>query len=263
MAATPLIAPPRRAAVGWTTVWLLGAHAGVVLLGWWCGWQWAVAGLVGLGAGVVCCTLFPHCRLFGSALRRVPCTSRSVILTIDDGPGEDSEEILRLLARHDARAVFFLIGNRAEQHPEAVRRLLAAGHLVGNHTQTHPCYWYWCYPPWRQRREMRQCQQVLTAITGRAPALFRAPAGHRNPYCNPVAAAFGLAVIGWQARGFDGVRTPVEKSLASLRRGLCPGAIVLLHQGQPQSLELLRQVLELLAAEGWQTMLPEAWLNPP
>ena len=263
MASVPSQSTPRRLSPTGVTALLAAVHVGPLLLGWQWGWPWAVGGLMAVGLSLAGCTIYPHCRVFGAATRRFPSATRSVILTIDDGPGADTAEILQLLAAHGARAVFFLIGERASQRPEAVRRILAAGHLVGNHTQTHAAYGYWSFPAWWQRREVRQCQQTLTDITGQAPTLFRAPAGLRNPYCNLIAAEFGLAVTGWQTRGFDGVNTPLERILARLRRGLCPGAIVLLHQGLPHSPEVLRKVLEMLAAEGWTTTLPECWLSAP
>lgn len=261
-----MIRPPSTTSRRWfgtvgLTALLAVAHAGPLLAGWRWGWPWAVGGLVILSLALTGCTIYPHCRVFGSATRRFPCASRSVILTIDDGPCADTGEILRLLAGHGVRAVFFLIGERAAQRPEDVRRIQEAGHLVGNHTQTHAGHWYWSFPAWRQRRELRQCQETLSAITGRTPTLFRAPAGLRNPFCNLVAAEFGLAVTGWQTRGFDGVNTPLEKILARVRRGLCPGAIVLVHQGMPHSPEVVRRVLEILAEGGWTTTLPECWLN--
>lgn len=253
-------AHPRLTVTG-VTVLLASLHAGLLLAGWQWGWPWAAGGFCVIWSGLTYATLYPHSRLLGSATRCFPGTTRSVIITIDDGPCADTGDILRLLAEHRVRAVFFLIGERAAQRPEDVRRIVAAGHLVGNHTHSHAGYWYWSYPPWRQRREVRQCQQTLTAITGQAPRLFRAPAGMRNPYCNAIATEFGLTVTGWRARGFDGVDTPLEKILATLHRGLRPGAIVLVHQGMPHSPEVLRRVLEMLAADGWATTLPETWLT--
>jgi peptidoglycan/xylan/chitin deacetylase (PgdA/CDA1 family) len=259
----PFLTATQRLTVSGVTVLLVCLHAGMFVAGWQWGWTWAVGGVMALWLGITFCTLYPHCRVFGAATRRFPSATRSVIITIDDGPCADTDEILSELAAHGVRAVFFLIGERAAQHPEAVRRIVAAGHLVGNHTHTHAGYWYWSYPPWRQRREVRQCQQTLTAISGQAPTLFRAPAGLRNPYCNCVAAEFGLTVTGWRARGFDGVNTPLEKILATLRRGLCPGAIMVLHQGMPHSPEVLQRVLAMLAADGWSTTVPEVWLKGP
>lgn len=255
-------AKPRcRIAITSLTLLLVGMHLGPLLLGWYWGWPWAVCGVMVVGLGLACCTLYPHCRVFGSATRRFPCPTRTVFLTIDDGPCADTEEILGLLAAHHVRALFFLIGERALERPDDVRRIIAAGHLVGNHTHSHACYWYWSFPPSSQRREIRQCQEAIAGITGREPVLFRAPAGLRNPYCNLVAAEFGLTVTGWQVRGFDGVMTPLEKILATVRKGLRPGAILLLHQGLPHSPEVLRRVLAMLAEDGWNTALPEAWLK--
>ena len=253
---------PRRHAVPWLTVLLAAIHAVPLVLGWWLGWQWTLVGLMVVASGLTFCSLYPHCRVFGAATRRFPTERREVLLTIDDGPTEDTDEILQILASRGVRAVFFLIGDLAGRHPERVGRILAAGHLVGNHTQTHACYWWWIFSPLRQRREIGRCQQTLAAITGKPPALFRAPAGMRNPYCNAVAAEFGLEVTGWQARGFDGVEKSVEKVLSSLTRGLRPGAIVLIHQGLPHSLEVLQRTIEAFESNDLTPILPEAWLSP-
>ena len=250
----------RNSVIG-ITLLLVIVHIVPLTLGWYWGWPWAVGGLTIVGMGLSFCTLYPHSLVFGSSMRRFSVSTRSVILTIDDGPCADTEEILALLAEYRVKAVFFLIGERAAQRPEDVRRIIAAGHLVGNHTHTHPSHWYWAFPPWLQRRELRRCQKTLTEITGFTPVLFRAPVGMRNPYCNLIAAEFGLTVTGWQTRGFDGVKKPLHKIIAVLRRGLCPGAIILLHQGLPQSPVVLRQVLGMLAEDGWATTLPEEWLK--
>jgi peptidoglycan/xylan/chitin deacetylase (PgdA/CDA1 family) len=256
------LSPHRHTTVG-ITLLLFILHLGPLLLGWYLGWLWALGGLFTTSLFLIICSLYPHCRVFGSATRRFPYSTRSVILTIDDGPSADTEEILNLLRSYNVRALFFLIGSQAEQRPKDVKRIFDAGHIIGNHTQNHPCYWYWIYPPWRQRRELAQCQQTLFRITGAIPTQFRAPAGMRNPYCNLIAAEFGLAVTGWQARGFDGVDTPIEKIIATLRRGIAPGAIILIHQGMPHSLKVLKKLLEFLQEDGWDCVLPVEWLNAP
>lgn len=241
---------------------LLGlAHVGVLVMAWYGAWAWAGFGFLLVALVLTHGTFYPHSRLFGAAVRSFPNNERTVILTIDDGPCADTDEILGILAEHRARAVFFLIGERALQRPQDVQRILAAGHLIGNHTQTHPAYGYWSYPPWMQGREIGQCQETLSAISGIKPKLFRAPVGMRNPFCNLVAAGFSLEVIGWCARGFDGVDRPMEKIIATIRRGLRPGGIVLLHQGLPHSPTVVRRTLEMLEEERWGTTLPQAWLS--
>jgi peptidoglycan/xylan/chitin deacetylase (PgdA/CDA1 family) len=258
-------APPSRnlpgSACTAVSLLLLALYVAPLVAGWYCGWPWAVAGFLIVGLVLAGGTVIPHCRLFGSAIRRLPGAGRSVILTIDDGPCADTGELLDLLAARRARAVFFLIGERALQRPQDVRRIIAEGHLIGNHTHTHPAGTYWSYPPWRQRREVGQCQRALTSIGGVAPRLFRAPVGMRNPFCNLVAAGFSLQVIGWQARGWDGVNTPLERIIVSIRRGLRPGAIILLHQGMPHSPEVLRRTLDMLGHDAWTTTLPDSRLN--
>jgi peptidoglycan/xylan/chitin deacetylase (PgdA/CDA1 family) len=263
--ATPRIGARRRYAGIGVTLLLCVTWVGPLALGWYCGWPWAAAGWFCVGLVMAYGTLYPHSRLFGAATRSFPSLERNVILTIDDGPCADTAEILHILAERRARAVFFLIGERALQRPHDVQRIIAAGHLIGNHTHTHPAYWYWSFPPWRQRRELGQCQRALSAISGSEPRLFRAPVGMRNPYCNLIAAEFALEVIGWQTRGFDGVDTPLEKIISAIRRSLRPGAIVLLHQGMPHSPEILRRVLDVLERDRWAPVLPEAWLSaaPP
>lgn len=222
------------------------------------GWPWMLAGWLLTGVVMVGTTLNPHSHLFGNARRTLPMGDREVCLTIDDGPTADTPEFLATLAEHEAKAVFFLIGERAQQAPEQVRAILAAGHLIGNHTQTHPAHTFWSYPPHRQEQEMQACQETLRSITGVAPKLFRAPVGFRNPYCQIIAMRLGLRVMGWWVRGRDGVACKPTEAVARIQRRLCPGAILLIHQGLPHSLEVLRGVLEMLRQEGWRVTLPVA-----
>ena len=247
-----------RQSVAGVTVLIFLLHVWPFVCGWIWGWSWAVGGCLITGTILVATTLNPHSHWFGMARRTLPMGEREVCLTIDDGPCEDTAAVLALLERHDARAVFFLIGDRVRKFPEAVEAILAGGHLLGNHTQTHPAHTFWSYPPARQRREMAACQE---ALGGRAK-WFRAPAGFRNPYCNLIAGGLGLRVMGWQARGRDGVSSDVVRVVERIRRKLGPGSIVLVHQGLPHSLEVMENVLKMLRDEGWTIRLPEALTDP-
>ncbi len=223
------------------------------------GWPGMLLGWGAVGLLLVSTTLRPQSVLFGAAAAVFPTTRREVCLTIDDGPTDDTEAFLSELGARGHRAVFFLIGDRAAAHPVEAQRIQQAGHVIGNHTQTHPAYWFWSYAPQRLRQEMERAQETLHAILGKVPRLFRAPAGFRNPFCNVVAEQLGLEVAGWHVRGRDGVCADVPQVLARLRRGLRPGAILLIHQGLPQSLAVLQGTLRMLEEEGYAVVIPSGW----
>src|SRR5439155_23606366 len=92
----------------------------------------AVASAAGYGA------LAPRSRLFGRAFFRGAPGSRDLALTFDDGPNDrHTARLLEVLAKHGARATFFLVGRHAERRPDLVRAIDAAGHAIGNHTFSH------------------------------------------------------------------------------------------------------------------------------
>lgn len=177
---------------------------------------------------------------------------RHVHLTIDDGPGADTAEVLRLLAESDAQAVFFLIGERAAARPEDVRAIVAAGHVIGNHTQHHFATRQWSFGPARLRREIGECQETLRSITGVAPQWFRPPAGFANPFTAGVLEECGLRCMGWSVRGYDGTDTDVDRILLRLTRGIRPGATILVHQGMAHHVEVLARLLAWLRENGYR-----------
>jgi peptidoglycan/xylan/chitin deacetylase (PgdA/CDA1 family) len=227
----------------------------VAAMVWGTGAFWlAVAGLAVVMAASIA---LPHGFLGGRAVRAFPAAGRTIHLTIDDGPCADTRAVLDLLAAHDVRAVFFLIGDHVRARPDDARAIVAGGHLVGNHTQTHPAKSFWAYLPWMQDREISACQQAIHDACGVAPAWFRAPVGLVNPFLIAVAARHGLRVMGWNARGFDTRGGDVDGILHAIRKDIRPGGIILVHQGHPHSIALLRRLLDHLATNGWQCVLPD------
>ena len=203
-------------------------------------------------------TLSPHSRIFGPVLRRLTTDRPEVWLTIDDGPSADTLAILDLLDRHQARATFFLVGQRAARRPDLVQAIRSRGHDIGNHSATHPAATFWALPPGRMATEIGAAQQTLSRLDGTPPHLFRAVVGHANPFVAPVLAEHGLTRVSWSARGFDGVSGNVEQVLARVSKRLRPGAIVLVHEGAPhgQCTTIIRRVLETLDARGLRAVLP-------
>ncbi len=229
----------------WRMFLLVGLHAGAIGLGFKCGWLWAFVSAAGI-AGFFCyAVLNPYCQWLGP----VRCTTadREILITIDDGPDpHDTPVLLDLLDRHQVKAIFFMIGEKVRAHPEPAREVVRRGHEIGNHTLTHPAASFWCAGPWRTRREIAGCQQIIEETTGSKPRWFRAPVGHRNWFTHPVASALGLQVMAWNRRGFDAVEKDAAKVLARILPALTPGDIVLLHEATPIAAEVLGKVLESL-----------------
>jgi peptidoglycan/xylan/chitin deacetylase (PgdA/CDA1 family) len=103
----------------------------------------AVTIFVSVLATMMTGTLVPRCTLFGPMIKELPPGSNHALLTIDDGPHpQHTPAILDILDRHGLKAVFFLVGERAARHPDLVREIIARGHEIGNHTQTHPAAFF-------------------------------------------------------------------------------------------------------------------------
>src|SRR5690606_29180904 len=179
---------------------------------------------------------------------------------IDDGPSNDTLEMLELLDAAGARATFFLVAGRAAARPHLVHEIVARGHGIGNHSLTHPQAWFWALTPARLRREVGQAQLTLSRVAGSPPRWFRAVVGMANPFTAAALHRHGLARVAWSARGYDGVRADPERALARIERDLRPGAIVLLHEGAPhgRNVELLALLLQRLRERGYRAVLPDA-----
>jgi peptidoglycan/xylan/chitin deacetylase (PgdA/CDA1 family) len=159
-----------------------------------------------------------------------------VALTFDDGPNHAATpQLLEVLARHGVRATFFVIGSYARQRPDLVRQVVAAGHLLGNHTMSHPKLSV--EPGARVRQELADCNAVLEDITGVTVKFFRPPFGARRPYVLRAARELGLTPVLWNVTGYDwnpigveGILKNLDAGIArNLRRGC--GSNLLLHDG--------------------------------
>lgn len=227
--------------------------------------DWALAVIMAAHALWLMPTLWPTCGWCGEVVTRLPGThGRQVWLTIDDGPDpEDTPRLLDLLDRHQARATFFFIGTKAAVHPELVTEVLRRGHAVGNHTMTHPQFWFWAYGLTAVRNEITSCQSLLTLVTGVAPVWFRAPAGLKNPWVHAELERQHLRLACWSARGLDGVATDKDLVLRRLKRQVRPGSIVLMHEGRVDAEGrrlaplILEDLLHWLAAESYCCTLPQ------
>ena len=206
---------------------------------------WTTFSIIAIG------TVIPRCQLFGRFLTCMPESESGVCLTIDDGPDPaTTPALLDLLDAYQAKALFFLIGDRAAKHPDLTREILRRGHQIGNHSQTHPAGTFWTLRPVRMWQEVAGCQQTLTEILGQSPVWFRPPVGHHNLFIGPPLRALGLKMLIWNCRGFDGVEKRVPRILGTIAKDLRPGAVILLHDVTPIATEVLRGTLELIQQRG-------------
>ncbi len=239
--------------------WLLASQLLVLAVWWIAGWRWGLPALLASHAAFVVPVFLPRARLYAPVLARLPGAAPRVWLTIDDGPSDDTPALLELLDAHDAKATFFLVGERAARRPELVREILRRGHGIGNHSHSHPQAWFWALGPRRMSAEIGQAQRVLAGIAGAPPRWYRSVVGMTNPFVAAPLRAHGLTRVAWSARGFDGVDCEVDATVARIVRDLHPGAIVLLHEGAAHGHNpaILRGVLQALRERGLETMIPQ------
>lgn len=204
---------------------------------------------VAAGAGVTAwAAVAPAAQLFGRTLRRTGHAS-AIALTFDDGPNPAvTPGLLDLLSQHNVRATFFLIGQHVRACPELAREIVARGHTLGNHTDTHPSL-FWLSPS-RIGAELDRCQESLEWATGRRAAWMRPPYGIRGPQLEAVVRRLGFGpVVMWRVIAFDWEPQPVARVIERL----CPvrgGDIVCLHDGGPHALGADRRHT-LAALEFW------------
>ena len=154
----------------------------------------------------------------------------ALALTFDDGPGEDTPQILSVLKEAQVRATFFLCGANVERDPGMARRIADEGHEIGNHTYSHPRLLG--RTPGKILWEIDRAQKVITYHTGRKPELFRPPYGLRWFGLFPILARQQIRAVMWSVNGRDW-KTDSEQITQRVLRQAHPGAIILLHDGLP------------------------------
>lgn len=215
----------RRAKIQLVNPWLIGAPIALA----------AAAGVVARGA------VSPASQLFGPTLRGTP-SPRQFALTFDDGPNPAvTPQLLDLLERHRVRATFFMIGNFVRQCPALAHEVVARGHAVGNHTETHPKL-VWLTRS-QIRDELARCQLAMSDVLGIAPNHMRPPWGLRSPLLAGAARELGIRhVVMWTIMPGDWappslgwlierMRPIADRAPAARHNGKTGGDILVLHDG--------------------------------
>lgn len=223
--------------------------------------------------------LSPRHAWMGANLTKLPdaaSSRREVALTFDDGPDPlVTPQVLDILDHYHARATFFCVGREAARYPELCREIVRRGHSVENHTQLHR-HTFALLGRRAYLSEIRTAQMTLEQACGAPPRFFRAPAGFRNIFLAPVLRGLGLQLVSWSVRGFDTYVCDSWRVRRRLIKGLQPGAILLMHDGNaardesqvPIVLAVLPSVLQAANEAGLQCVslreacLPESMMSP-
>lgn len=197
-------------------------------------WAWFLGGFASLQMIIALIVPFPRNAWLGGNITRLPAAAtmrNEIALTFDDGPCPDvTPQVLDLLEARGMRATFFCVAKNAEAYPELVREIVRRGHHVENHSHRHSLG-FALYGYGRLARDVDAAQATLTDIAKRAPRFFRAPAGIRSPFLDPILQRRGLRHIAWTRRGFDAVERNPSRVLSRLTRNLAGGDVLLLHDG--------------------------------
>ncbi len=196
--------------------------------------------LIGLTAAAAATTagyqsMSPTGQWFGRTFVAGTPGSKQLALTYDDGPNDPHTlKLLDVLAKHSVRATFFMIGRYVQQRPDIARAVAQAGHVVANHTFTHPLLIF--ESETQTRKELVDCHQALQDAIGEHSRLFRPPFGGRRPATLRIACELALETVMWNVTGYDWNASPaavIEKKVDRQVRG---GDVILLHDGSHRGL---------------------------
>lgn len=175
-------------------------------------------------------SMAPTGQWYGRTFARLPGGGKRIALTYDDGPNDPHTlRLLEVLAKHEVKATFFMIGRFVRERPEIARAVAQVGHVIGNHTFTHPLLIF--ESAQQTRVELLNCRAALHDVIGEHANLFRPPFGGRRPATLRVARELGLEPVMWNVTGYDWSAPPaavIEKKVARQLRG---GDVTLLHDG--------------------------------
>jgi peptidoglycan-N-acetylglucosamine deacetylase len=219
-----------------------------------------LTGVVTLGAGAAGYqSMAPTGQWYGRTFTGLARGTKKLALSYDDGPNDAyTPRLLEVLARHSVHATFFLIGRYVRQVPEIARQIVDAGHIVGNHSFTHPLLTLKSAAGIRE--ELSTCRSALQDAIGGKSNLFRPPFGGRRPAVLRVARELGLEPVMWNVTGYDWNAPPaavIERKVANQIRG---GDVVLLHDGghkqmgadRSQTVLATDRLIERYKAEGFE-----------
>lgn len=214
-------------------------------------------------------TMAPWSQLYGRNFNGLPRGARSLALTYDDGPNDPHTlRLMEVLAQHDVRATFFLLGQFVREKPGIVRELVEAGHAIGNHTYSHPNLIF--VSPAELKKQIEETNAAIEDACGQRPTLFRPPFGGRRPGTFATARRYGLTPVMWRVTCYDWSAKSNESIEQKAQRQIRGGDVILLHDGGHHRMGANRSftvkatdnLIRRYKAEGYQFLTIPEMLHP-
>ncbi len=213
--------------------------------------------------------VWPQSQVYGRIVTHGPGGERLVALTFDDGPNDPAtSRILDVLAEKGVKATFFVVGENARVFPETVRREVAEGHALGNHSYRHrkrDTLLEWNYG------ELARTQAAIEEVAGVRPALYRSPNGFHTPWQLRAVRRAGLTAVHWKVQTKDWERPDPDTIVRRVLDHVSPGAIVLMHDGddtrhgsdRTPTIEALPKLIDELRARGYRLVTVPELIGKP
>ncbi len=186
---------------------------------------------------------------------------QQVAITFDDGPHpEFTPKALDLLKKYNAKATFFCIGQEVEKHPEILKRILAEGHLVGNHTYSHSKS-FGFFNTDKVVSELQQTIQVIKDLSGKEMKLYRPAFAVTNPMIERAVKQLDVHSIGWSVRSLDTTSRSEKMILNRILPKLSKGDVILLHDTSQKTVDVLEQLLLFLQEKNLESVTVDQLLE--
>jgi peptidoglycan/xylan/chitin deacetylase (PgdA/CDA1 family) len=216
---------------------------------------WSIAGaILGYLVFLLIVSTNVQFNFFVNAFNRNPEGSgKKVAITFDDGPVENTLEILKILDKYNVKASFFCIGKNIEENPEIFKSIIQKGHFVGNHSYSHTRKMGFLSTA-KIVEEIQKCDEIAFSVGGVKLNSFRPPFGVINPRTKRALEITGHKVFGWNVRSYDAVLNSKRYILNRILKKIKPGDVILLHDSKPQTADILEQLLLFLQTNQYTTL---------
>jgi peptidoglycan/xylan/chitin deacetylase (PgdA/CDA1 family) len=186
-----------------------------------------------------------HAQVRTHAEYTLPGNAHAIALTFDDGPHpEYTPQVLSVLRTYRVQATFCVIGENAAAFPHLVHDIAAGGHVVANHSYTHPLLTR--MTPAKVKDQLARTSEVIERVLGAPPRWCRAPYGAWNAPSLAVCAGLGMEPLGWSVDTNDWARPGIAKIQHAALTGAEPGSIILQHDGGGDRSQTVRAVSDYL-----------------